>query len=69
MELCTSKGMATKSTSTMATPMAAPMTLFLRLSLEAARVKKSSSLLEVMMEVSLESKTTRMEVSPEVSLE
>lgn len=66
MELCTSKGMATRRTSTMATPMAAPMTLFLRFSLEAARVKKSSSLLEVMVNVSLESTTTRTEVPPGV---
>lgn len=61
--------MATRRTSTMATPMAAPMTLFFRLSLEAARVKKSSSLLEVMVEVSLELTTTWMEVPTLVPLE
>lgn len=42
--------------------MAAPMTRFLRLSLEAARVKKSSSLLEVMVEVCWESTTAWLEV-------
>lgn len=50
MELCTSSGMATSSTSTMATPTAAPATRFLRLSREAASARRSSSPLGAMVE-------------------
>lgn len=41
--LWTNRGMVTSKTRTMATPTPAPITRFLRLSREAARVRKSSS--------------------------